>query len=592
MKTRTICLIAAAAVTVTGTLGVRTEGQVISPEKKIIMVGPGMPTARSLRSDWQEMERRAPFDGVAIYPATYKGGMATGALGRIFSLDRHRIEDFEDGIADLQALRAMKPSRFKHNFLHTYITTGNKDKVHPDWFDNFDTVINNWKVAAEYCKRSGLTGISFDDETYYGPPLWSYKDLKYIGTKTPRQYADQAFLRGSQIMRAINRVYPDIHILCQHGPSTAYEAINRKSGRLVLDYSRDYGLMCAFFDGLLSECTGKARIIDANLASYGWRYGISYSTARKLMKETMGKVSRVPEKYAKHYQAAFQIAMGPFGTIGFDENVNTNCYTPYEFEYALHQALKYADEYVMVDNAQDYVVHWWKAPKGIVLIPQAYGDALLAARHPHPNRPILRNLDAHATTLPGSRSPPRKTGYFPMSRWSGFLAYDEEETFGDLWRNYRELAELPHLWRFRIDPENIGLQEKWFLPTPPDHGWFSITSELPWDDQGYRLYDGYGWYRQDFDAPRLPQGKKIYLAFGAVAHGAEVYVNGQLVGRHHMDGWAYSVGHPWKKRFLIDVTDKLRGGQKNAITVRVVDYGTYAGGIWKPVKLIAKKIRS
>ena len=56
-----------------------------------------------------------------------------------------------------------------------------------------------------------------------------------------------------------------------------------------------------------------------------------------------------------------------------------------------------------------------------------------------------------------------------------------------------------------------------------------------------------------------------------------------------MDGWAYSAGHPWKKRFLIDVTGKLRGGQKNAIAVRVVDYGTYAGGIWKPVKLIAKK---
>ena len=35
----------------------------------------------------------------------------------------------------------------------------------------------------------------------------------------------------------------------------------------------------------------EARIIDANLASYGWRYPVSYRTARKLMKETMGCMS-------------------------------------------------------------------------------------------------------------------------------------------------------------------------------------------------------------------------------------------------------------------------------------------------------------
>ena len=40
-----------------------------------------------------------------------------------------------------------------------------------------------------------------------------------------------------------------------------------KSGRLVLDYSRNYRLMCGFFDSLLSEFTGKARTIDANLAT-------------------------------------------------------------------------------------------------------------------------------------------------------------------------------------------------------------------------------------------------------------------------------------------------------------------------------------
>ena len=588
MKTRRVSWIAAMVVMAVGILAARGEDQAISPKKKVIMVGPGMPTSVSLSNDWQKMEKRAPFDGVAIYPATYKGGVPTGAVGRLHSQDMNRIEDFSDGIAQLQAMRAAKPKHLKYNFLHTYVTTGNKNKVHGDWFDDFNTVINNWKVAAEYCKRTGLAGISFDEECYYGPYLWAYKGRGYDKTKTAKQYADQAFLRGAQIMRAINTVYPDIHIMMQHGPSSAYNAVSRKNGKLVIDYSRDYALIAAFFDGLLSECTGKARIIDANLGSYGWRYPVSYIGAYKLMKETMGKVSRVPQKYAKHFQAAFQIPMGHFGTIQFDENVNSNFYTPYEFEYALHQALKYTDEYVIINSGLDNpIVMWWQPPKGVVHVPQVYGDALLAARKPHPNRPILRNLDAHAVTLAGSAKPPRQAGPFPPPDDSLFQKYNEKKTFGDLWRNYRELAELSHLWRFMIDPDNIGVKDKWWEATLTH--WFPITTEMPWDDQGYRTYDGYAWYRQEFDAPPLPSGKKIYLAFGAVAHGAEVYVNGQLAGRYHMDGWAYSAGHPWKKRFLIDVTGKLRGGQKNAIAVRVVDYGTYAGGIWKPVKLIAEK---
>ena len=87
----------------------------------------------------------------------------------------------------------------------------------------------------------------------------------------------------------------------------------------------------------------------------------------------------------------------------------------------------------------------------------------------------------------------------------------------------------------------------------------------------------------------MPEGKKIYLAFGAVAHGAEVYVNGRLAGRHNMDGWAYAVGDPWKKRLLIDVTGLVQAGTDNTLAVRVVDYGPWGGGIWRPVKLIAEK---
>ena len=447
----------------------------------------------------------------------------------------------------------------------------------PDWFDaEFDAVIHNWRVIAEFCKRAGLVGVMFDDEVYYGTYLWTYDRLEHASSKSAREYADQAFLRGAQIMRAITEVFPDIHFLSLHGPSQA-----RPPG----DPSVKYGLMSAFFDGLLSEAKGNTRIIDGHEVAYGYRYPVTYATACNAMKQEYRRHSRVAAKYDEHFRAAFSFYLGPYGSMQFTEDVSSNYYTPEEFEYALYHALKHSDEYVWLYTRDAY---WWKmGTKGGILMPPAYHEALARVRMPHPDPPVLRNLDAHAAPKPGNAKPPRKLGW-PVRGQERLVGYDEEETFGDLWDRYQELSELSNRWRFRIDPLNQGAGD-WFGPQVDELDWFWITSDLPWDDHGYRLYDGYGWYRQEFRVPMIPEGKRVYLAFGAVAHGAEVYINGELAGQHNMDGWAYTAGKPWQQRFLIDATGRLRTESENRIAVRVVDYGTWGGGIWKPVKLIAEK---
>ena len=63
--------------------------------------------------------------------------------------------------------------------------------------------------------------------------------------------------------------------------------------------------------------------------------------------------------------------------------------------------------------------------------------------------------DAHASPHPGSGLPPRKIG-LPVPGFPEFIGYDEQQTFGDLWQRYRQLVELKHLWRFRVDPDNVG----------------------------------------------------------------------------------------------------------------------------------------
>ncbi len=138
----------------------------VSKKKIISFRGP---TARGLARDIEKMERLLPgIDGVALYPTTYGNGTSTEAIGRMFRTDWHRIEQFEEAIEDLQVAKA-KATRYKNNFVLGYLTTGGKTKEVPDWFDDeFEAVVNNWQVTAEYCKRGGLDGILFDDEVYYG----------------------------------------------------------------------------------------------------------------------------------------------------------------------------------------------------------------------------------------------------------------------------------------------------------------------------------------------------------------------------------------------------------------------------------------
>ena len=67
------------------------------------------------------------------------------------------------------------------------------------------------------------------------------------------------------------------------------------------------------------------------------------------------------------------------------------------------------------------------------------------------------------------------------------------------------------------------------------------------------------WYRTEFEAPRLRPGRRAFLAFDGVNWKAEVFLNGERLGR--VEG-AFTRG-----RF--DVTRHLRPGKKNALAVRV-----------------------
>jgi len=130
-------------------------------------------------------------------------------------------------------------------------------------------------------------------------------------------------------------------------------------------------------------------------------------------------------------------------------------------------------------------------------------------------------------------------------------------------------------WRFKMDKEDLGAGNKWYLPDASTDGWVDIETESFWGGKGDI---GAGWYRRNVDVPALPEGKRVYLHFGAVDERLMLWIDGACVGDYDREP---SIG--WDKPFAIDVTGKLTPGKRH-FALRVHNIGA-AGGVWKPVSI-------
>ena len=82
--------------------------------------------------------------------------------------------------------------------------------------------------------------------------------------------------------------------------------------------------------------------------------------------------------------------------------------------------------------------------------------------------------------------------------------------------------------------ESITLSGTWDFRFDGDREWRAIAVPGCWDalDGVAKNISGPAWYRKRIDIPREFAGKLVWLRFDAVSYLAEIYVNGQLVGRH------------------------------------------------------------
>lgn len=167
-----------------------------------------------------------------------------------------------------------------------------------------------------------------------------------------------------------------------------------------------------------------------------------------------------------------------------------------------------------------------------------------------------------------------------------------------------ERAEWLHLngvWDFRFDPKDEGRKEKWYASKASfdrkivvPFCWESKLSGIEEKRSGDAPRQTIGWYRRSFDVPSDWKGLRVWLRFEAVDWDAEVWVNGEPIGKH---AGGYTP-------FAFDISDHVKPGESASVVVRAHDptdrslptgkqvfWYTTTSGIWQTVWLEARPPR-
>jgi hypothetical protein len=156
--------------------------------------------------------------------------------------------------------------------------------------------------------------------------------------------------------------------------------------------------------------------------------------------------------------------------------------------------------------------------------------------------------------------------------------------------------------RFAL-PLTINLQGNWKFKTGDDLArkafahddsqWDDLIVPGKWEDQGYRDYDGYAWYRKTFVYNGNLPGEKIVLVLGKIDDVDQVYINGVFAGStgefSNSPGKWVDTGERYRAfRGYYIPASLLKKNQKNTIAIRVYDAGG-DGGIYEgPIGFISQ----
>lgn len=154
-------------------------------------------------------------------------------------------------------------------------------------------------------------------------------------------------------------------------------------------------------------------------------------------------------------------------------------------------------------------------------------------------------------------------------------------SYGDVFANGFTLMGA---WKF-----SLADNPDWSKPDFDDSKWENIAVPASWEDQGFRDYDGFGWYRKKFTLPKDFSTKEMVVLLGRIDDMDQVFINGTMVGStgNIERKWANSNECNVSRTYFIP-DDLLRSGATNTIAVRVYDQEGRGGIYDGPITIIKK----
>ena len=328
----------------------------VIPGKKFIELGWDIPNTAQLREHHAEMQRATPFDGVMLaLEAVTPDGKRLSSQSMV-DAQPWDAAWFAQAVDDLKACRW---TTFTDNFVRV-----NFFPADFDWDDDGAWAIFCAKTAlcAKIAKDTGLKGFAVDFELY-GKAIFTY------AASSGRSFGETKALarkRGRQWTKAVTSAYPDMVLFTLFIADVNLQAGYDANPDTTL-ISQHYGLLPAFFDGMLDAVPPEMRIVDGCETGY-YKNGFDEFCRLALAIQSIGgpAIRLVSPENREKYIRQVQVGFGFY----LDMYTNPEGHIYYRGPTAggtrldrlaenLAAARDTADEYVWLYGEQQ---RWWQTP--------------------------------------------------------------------------------------------------------------------------------------------------------------------------------------------------------------------------------------
>jgi sialate O-acetylesterase len=139
-------------------------------------------------------------------------------------------------------------------------------------------------------------------------------------------------------------------------------------------------------------------------------------------------------------------------------------------------------------------------------------------------------------------------------------------------KDFKKVEDLRGYWYFKLGDNLIWSEINY------DHSnWDEIYVPEPWEDEGYHGYDGYAWYRKEFEIDGRYLKNSLYLSLGMIDDVAEIFLNGRKIGASGI--FPPNIKTAYNVKVWIPIPEGSIKSGKNLLAVRVFDRGG-VGGIY------------